>query len=41
MQSKEKQVEEAIRTTLVVKNGESIKYAVDKIMRVFEPSEKK
>ena len=33
-----KQIEKAIKTTLVVENKESIHYAVDKIMRLLDVS---
>jgi len=34
----EKDIEKAIRETLVITNGQSVKYAVAKIMKIIEKS---
>jgi len=37
----EDKIEEAIRTTLVIENKQSIRYAVDKIMKLIEKKKEK
>jgi len=32
----EKKIEEAIRTTLVIENKDSVKYAIDKILKIID-----